>query len=54
MTPVSSANILGSDEVLTAGESSFMYIMKMKVPRINPWETPFFIFPRLRKHLESY
>jgi hypothetical protein len=40
MTLVSSANIMGSDKVFIVGGRSFMYIMKSKSPRIDPWQTP--------------
>jgi hypothetical protein len=42
MTLVSSAN-MGSVKVFIVGGKSFMYIMKSKGPRIDPWGTPCFI-----------
>jgi hypothetical protein len=38
MTLVSSANIMGFAKVFIVGGRSFMYIMKSKGPRIDPWE----------------
>jgi hypothetical protein len=37
MTLVSSANIMSSVKVFIAGGRSFMYIMKSKGSRIDPW-----------------
>jgi hypothetical protein len=42
MTLVSTANIMGSDTVFIVTGRSFMYIMKSKGPRTDPWETPCF------------
>jgi hypothetical protein len=36
MTLVSSANIMGSDEIFIVGGRSFIYIMKSKGPRVDP------------------
>jgi hypothetical protein len=44
LTLVSSANIMGSVKVFIVGGRSFMYIMKSKGPRIDPWGTPYFTF----------
>jgi hypothetical protein len=49
ITLVSSANIMGSDKVYTVGLRSFIYIMKSKGPRIDPWGTPCFIVPQFEK-----
>jgi hypothetical protein len=49
MTLVSSANIMGSDKLFIVGGRSFMYIMKSKGPRIDPWGTPCFIVPQFEK-----
>jgi hypothetical protein len=35
-TLVSSANKMGSDKVFIVGGRSFLYIMKSKVPKIDP------------------
>jgi hypothetical protein len=37
MTLVSSANIVGSGEILIVGRRSFICIMKIKGPRIEPY-----------------
>jgi hypothetical protein len=36
MKLASSANIIGSDKVLTVGGRSFIYIIKSKGPKIDP------------------
>jgi hypothetical protein len=40
---------MGFAKVFIVGERSFMYIMKSKGPRIDPWGTPFFIVPQFEK-----
>jgi hypothetical protein len=40
ITLVPSANKIGSNKVFIVGGSSFIYIMKSKGPKIDPWETP--------------
>jgi hypothetical protein len=37
---VSSANEMGSVKVFIVGGRSFIYIMKSKGPKFNPWEIP--------------
>jgi hypothetical protein len=54
MTLVSSANIMDSVKVFVVGGWPFMYIMKMKDPRIDPWRTPCFIVPSLRKNCDCF
>jgi hypothetical protein len=49
MTLLSSANIMGSVKVFIVGGRSFMYIMKSKGHRIDPWGTPCFIVPQFEK-----
>jgi hypothetical protein len=47
MTLVSSANIMGIDEVFSVGSRSFTYIdNENKGPKIAPWATPCFIVPQ--------
>jgi hypothetical protein len=42
MTLVSSANIMGIDEVFSVGGRSFIWTMKSKGPKIDSWGTPCF------------
>jgi hypothetical protein len=53
-TLVSSANIMGFDKLFIVRGRSFMYIIKSKGPRIDPWGTPCFTFPQLRKNFECH
>jgi hypothetical protein len=53
MTLVSSANIMGFAKVFIVGGRSFMYIMKSKGLRIDPWGTPRFIVPPFQKKILS-
>jgi hypothetical protein len=46
---VTSASIMGSDKVFIVGVWSFMYIIKSKGPRIDPWELPCFTVPQYEK-----
>jgi hypothetical protein len=48
-TLVSSANIMGCDKLFIVGGRSFMYIIKSKGPRIDPWGTPCFTVPQSEK-----
>jgi hypothetical protein len=50
MTLVSSANIMGFAKVFIVGGRSFIYIMKRKGPRIDPWITQVLLFPSFRKN----
>jgi hypothetical protein len=54
MTLVSSANNIGSDTECIPEGRSFIYIMKNRGPRINPWGTPCFSLPHPEKKLELY
>jgi hypothetical protein len=54
ITLISVANIMGFDNVFIIGGRSFMYILKSKDPKIDPWGTPCFIFPSLKKNTECY
>jgi hypothetical protein len=47
MTLVSSANIMGIDEVFSVGGRLFMKTRKSKDPKIDPWGTP--LFPSLSR-----
>jgi hypothetical protein len=52
MTLVSSENIMGSVKVFIifiVGGRSFMYIIKSKGPRIDPYGTPCFIVPQFEE-----
>jgi hypothetical protein len=49
ITLVLSANIMGFAKVFIVGGRSFMYIMKSKGPRIDPWGTPCFNVPQFEK-----
>jgi hypothetical protein len=49
MTLVSSVNVVGSDQVLIVEGRSFMFIMKSKGPKIDPWGTPCVTVPHLEK-----
>jgi hypothetical protein len=46
---VLSANKMGSDKVFIVGGRSFIYIMKSKGPKIDPWELHVLLFPILRE-----
>jgi hypothetical protein len=46
---MSSVNIMVSVKVFIVGGKSFMYIMKSKGPRIDPWGTQCFIVPQSEK-----
>lgn len=46
---MSSVYIISSDKVFILGGRPLKYIMKTKVPRINPWATPCFIVPLSEK-----
>jgi hypothetical protein len=48
-TLVSSVNIMGFDKLFIVGVRSFMYIIKSKGPRIDPWGTPCFTVPQFEK-----
>jgi hypothetical protein len=48
-TLVSSINKKSSDKVFIVGGRSLIYIMKSKGPKIDPWGTPCFTVPDLRK-----
>jgi hypothetical protein len=50
ITLVSSANSMGFHDLLIVGGRSFIYIMKSKGPRIDPWGIPCFIIPQLEKN----
>jgi hypothetical protein len=45
ITLVPSANKMGSYKVFIVGGGSFIYIMKSKDPKVNPWGTPHFTVP---------
>jgi hypothetical protein len=45
-TTLSSANIVSIDEVFSIGGRSFIWIMKGKDPKIDPWGIPCFIVPQ--------
>jgi hypothetical protein len=49
MTLVSSSNVMGADKVFIVGERLFMHTVKCKSPRIDPWETSFFIVSQFGK-----
>jgi hypothetical protein len=49
ITLVSSMNKMGSDKVVIVGCGSFTYIKKSKGPKIDPWGTPWFTIPHLKK-----
>jgi hypothetical protein len=51
ITLMSSMNKMGSDQVFLVGSRLFIYNMKCKGPKINPWGTPGYVllFPILRK-----
>jgi hypothetical protein len=49
MTLVSSANIMVSVKVFIVGGRSFIYSMKSKGPRIEPWGIPYFIVNQFDK-----
>jgi hypothetical protein len=40
---------MGFVKVFIVGVRKFMYIMKSKGPRIDPWGTPCFIVPQFEK-----
>jgi len=46
---VSSANKMDSDKVFIVGGRSFIYIMKSKGPKIDPWGTPCFTVPHFEE-----
>jgi hypothetical protein len=47
ITLVTSVNKIGSDKAFIVGDRSFIYIMKSKGPKIDPWGTPCFTVPHL-------
>jgi hypothetical protein len=51
MALVSLANIVGFAKVFTVEGRSFMYIMKSKGTRIDPWGTPCFIVHQFEKKI---
>jgi hypothetical protein len=40
---------MGFDKLFVVGGRSFMYIIKSKGPRIDPWGTPCFTDPQFEK-----
>jgi hypothetical protein len=46
---MSSANIMGFDKLFIVVGRSFMYIIKSKGPRIDPWGTPCYTVPQFEK-----
>jgi hypothetical protein len=53
ITLVSSVNTMSSDEVFIVGGRSFIYIMKSKGPRIDPWGTPCFTIPHFEENISN-
>jgi len=51
MTLVSSANNTGSHTECILRGRSFIYIMKNRGPRIDPWGTPCFNVPQSQKKI---
>jgi len=49
MTPVASANNIGSDIEFILRESSFIYTTNIRGTRIDPWGIPCFSVPFLEK-----
>jgi hypothetical protein len=47
MTLVSSTYIMGYDNICIVEGRSFMYVMKSKGPKIDPWGTPCVAVPQL-------
>jgi hypothetical protein len=53
ITLVSSLNKMGSDEVFIVGGRSFIYIMKSKVPKIDPLGTPCCTVPHFEENFSN-
>jgi hypothetical protein len=50
MTLVRLMNVTGTDKVYIVGERSFMYIMKRKGSKIDPWGTACLFFSSLNRN----
>jgi hypothetical protein len=53
VTLVSSVNKMVSDEILIVGGRSFIYVMKSKGPKIDPWGTPCFPLPHFEENFSN-
>jgi hypothetical protein len=52
-TLVSSANKMSSDKVLIVRSRSFIYMMKSKGPKIDPWGTPCLTVPHFKENFSN-
>jgi hypothetical protein len=44
---------MGSDKVFIVGSRVFIYIMKSKGPKIDPWGTPYFTVPHFGENFSN-
>jgi hypothetical protein len=44
---------MGSDKLCIVGGRSFIYIMKTRGPKIDPWGTPCLIFPHFEENFSN-